>query len=216
MRTNDITSFPDVIIPLFHVDSFQRNMKFVSGGFIPSGEDGKWCGKGMYFWDNLSNVKYWVRDKQRKNPKITVDVAKSSLICSQNDILDLTDEETSIQMKLAAISYAKKYGVTINIKNNGNVINFIHDVICRENAITSPDKKQSIFSVVKVAGYYKNINKEGLVASNESYKKSSATATAHMRLIYAVRKSTLLQKRKVINLAEEEIPNDLSFWLKQN
>ncbi|GAW70948.1 hypothetical protein C5L28_000384 [Lentilactobacillus parakefiri] len=132
-------------------------------------------------------------------------VAKASLVCSRSDVLDLTDEDTSKKLKSTAILYAKKYGVTINIKNNGNVINFIHDVICRENKIASADEKQPIFSVVKVAGYYKNIDKDGLVASNENYKKISATA--HMKLIYAVRESALLQRRKVINLAEEEITN---------
>ncbi|WP_203641988.1 hypothetical protein [Levilactobacillus andaensis] len=59
-------ALPEVVVPLYHVDTISQNEKFIAGAFWPSKEDGKWCGRGMYFWDNFANAEYWRRDWQRR------------------------------------------------------------------------------------------------------------------------------------------------------
>ena len=53
---------------LYHCNDLERCKKFVSDKnyMINSEEDGNWLGRGMYFWDNPSNYKYWLKVKQRK------------------------------------------------------------------------------------------------------------------------------------------------------
>lgn len=53
--------------------------------------DGQWLGNGMYFWDNLSNAKYWEKEKQRKNKNDEFDIVVANI--SLQRFLDLTDED---------------------------------------------------------------------------------------------------------------------------
>ncbi|EMC11771.1 hypothetical protein SMU74_05243 [Streptococcus mutans M2A] len=57
--------------------------------------DDNWSGKGMYFWDNLGNAKYWKGEKLKREKEkevwiISLDITFDSNTCS---FLDLTDPE---------------------------------------------------------------------------------------------------------------------------
>lgn len=57
--------------------------------YIIEAEDEDWLGTGMYFWDNLSNAKFWVKNKQKKINEVMV--TEATIILDEN--LDLSDEE---------------------------------------------------------------------------------------------------------------------------
>lgn len=56
-------------IKVYHCNDKQRCEKFLKEDnyLIWSEEDGIWLGSGMYFWDNLSNAKYWKGEKNEKH-----------------------------------------------------------------------------------------------------------------------------------------------------
>ncbi|WP_258115340.1 hypothetical protein [Levilactobacillus yiduensis] len=207
-------NFPDMIIPIYHSDIESRNNKFVSGSFFQSDEDGKWCGKGMYFWDNIANAKYWKKRKESSNRDdsgVAISIARASLVCSQAELLDLTDVDVGKSLKVAGILFAKKYGITLNLHNNGNVINFVHDAMTRENLNSEREELPypTIFSVVKMAGRYP-YNTKGLIGGND-HGGNFPAATTQIRMIYAVRDESLVQRRSIIDPTKEEISNDFSF-----
>ena len=45
----------------------------------------------MYFWDNLSNAKYWINKKTKRGVKNEISITKSHIIIDEN--LDLSDED---------------------------------------------------------------------------------------------------------------------------
>lgn len=50
---------------LYHCNKQEECLKFLNKQdyLISSQEDGIWLGKGMYFWDNISNARFWKREK---------------------------------------------------------------------------------------------------------------------------------------------------------
>lgn len=53
-----------------------------------------WLGKGMYFWDNHSNAKFWKRRKERERGTNTKVCVIKGMIYTDND-LDLTDSDVA-------------------------------------------------------------------------------------------------------------------------
>ena len=82
-------------IKVYHCNDKQRCEKFLKEDnyLIWSEEDGIWLGSGMYFWDNLSNAKYWKGEKKRKTHNRTPLSIVSAHIYIDN-LLDLSDINT--------------------------------------------------------------------------------------------------------------------------
>ncbi len=181
---------------VYHVDRALQNDSFIDGHFYPSPESGKWCGEGMYFWDNLSNADFWVKTKQRRRPD-NYSIAGAELICSPDDVLDLTDDQIGKQLKEVAKQLSVKYGVDLDLNSNGVVINFVHNIFEKQHT--------KLFSVVKEIGYYPNKNPVGLIGANEPSEKDRrrSAATSKARVIYAVRDNSLIQHRFSVNRRSE-------------
>lgn len=62
---------------------------------LKSTNDKYWIGDGVYFWDNLSNAKYWKSEKERKNSSNPEKFEFSivSAIVKLDKLLDLTDSD---------------------------------------------------------------------------------------------------------------------------
>ena len=80
-----------------NVDVYHANDRLKVENFLKTNEliiskDTNWLGSGMYFWDNLSNAKYWKNEKLRKNETIDIKIIKGKIFLEK--LLDLTDEET--------------------------------------------------------------------------------------------------------------------------
>lgn len=73
----------------YHTNSLSKCMDFITTSHLVwCEEDGNWLGSGMYFWDNLSNAKFW-QVKKEKYGAIDVKIVRALL--SLTDLLDLTD-----------------------------------------------------------------------------------------------------------------------------
>ena len=80
---------------LYHSNKKYKCKKFISqSDYLIVSENDKddiWLGKGMYFWDNKGNVKWWNNKQMKKHPKgsFAIMVANVNL----EHLLDLTDIE---------------------------------------------------------------------------------------------------------------------------
>ncbi|MDD3904282.1 MAG: hypothetical protein PHO09_11445 [Sphaerochaeta sp.] len=77
----------------FHANSKEKCNKMLEGIFCAS-DDTHWLGKGLYFWDNISNAEYWANEKIRKNEissRKHLAIIKAYIDCEM--VLDLTDFE---------------------------------------------------------------------------------------------------------------------------
>ena len=82
---------------LYHCNDKTRCQKFLDNKkfMIESKEDGIWLGNGMYFWDNLSNAKFWYRKKQQKHDELLI--VQSNVYT--DFLLDLTDLDVCNKME---------------------------------------------------------------------------------------------------------------------
>lgn len=67
-----------------NVDVYHANDRLKVENFLKTNEliiskDTNWLGSGMYFWDNLSNAKYWKNEKLRKNETIDIKIIKGKI-----------------------------------------------------------------------------------------------------------------------------------------
>jgi hypothetical protein len=76
----------------YHANDSNRCLEFVNYRTIINSEDTYWLGRGMYFWDNLSNAKYWVSEKRRKAQEVT-DWSIVQVNIDIEKLLDLTDDD---------------------------------------------------------------------------------------------------------------------------
>lgn len=131
----------------FHTNNKKKIKNFIEKGIPIISEDITWLGRGMYFWDNISNAKYWKNEKIRKGEVLEkdIDIIKANIII--DDILDLTDKETceAFNYLWNGISYKKR----CKIKDNelGKKIELIFEMYSY--------LKESI-KVIKCFGNYKN------------------------------------------------------------
>ncbi|MFC6169366.1 hypothetical protein [Loigolactobacillus jiayinensis] len=177
----------DFVQTIYHADFAENNSNFIDNNvLLSSREDGNWCGRGMYFWDNLSNARYW-QNKKKKHSNRDVTISQASLRCYGTEILDLTDDDSAKALYRAAVHYKSKIGFDVDLCKLGAVINFVHQALI--------DDQQKAFSVVKLAGVYGRNKEENLIESYErAYDKGrkSPHATSRLKIIYSVRHEGLL------------------------
>lgn len=61
------------IIKIFHCNSEIKCNEFIFQNKLLESKhpyDSLWLGRGMYFWDNLGNAKYWKRERNKKMNKM--------------------------------------------------------------------------------------------------------------------------------------------------
>lgn len=182
----------DFIQRVFHVAPDAENERFIEDGvLLTSTEDGYWCGTGMYFWDNISNARYWI-SKKRDNKTEKYTISQAFLKCSSDDILDLTDKESCDNLIESARSILSKMEVEDRIKLNfhqtGAVINFVHNFSKKHGLPT--------FKVVKMQGLYGDPE---LVDSIYGEALKYPHPTIRTKTIYAVREIELLKDRQEVS-----------------
>ena len=72
----------------FHTNTKDKIKNFIEKGIPITSEDTTWLGTGMYFWDNLSNAKYWKNEKIRKNEgsEETIKIIKANIIIDDIEV----------------------------------------------------------------------------------------------------------------------------------
>lgn len=152
---------------------------------LKSTNDRYWIGDGIYFWDNLSNAKYWKSEKERKNSdnlkKIEFSIA--SAIVKLDKLLDLTDsdvlralEEVFNQFYIINPTFKKLYF--------GEKINFYFEEY--------PDI-QNKYEVIKANGNYPK-----LITNLFPYNPKKLGITSNVRTIYNV-----INLNAIVELKEE-------------
>ena len=156
----------------------------MGGTLPPSLEDGDWAGKGVYFWDNLGNAQYWLKEKKT------------------NEVLDLTEptEIRSFEESISTMQRMKLLDKKIGTKHKGAIINAYWKVLNSFGNAT-------LFSVVKVIGYYPKINNSIYFKENDTQKNIQPYVTIKGKVIYAIRDLQVLSDnyRKIIEVKEERL-----------
>ncbi|WP_251951237.1 hypothetical protein [Limosilactobacillus vaginalis] len=180
----------DLVQPIFHTDKIRNNKLFLSRKtLLMASNERIWLGAGMYFWDNISNAKYWKRQKKKHDRYSTFSIIEASLRCNLDDLLNLTDEKTVEELQEYVEKCKKLYhhqtGIEIDLDSmkTGEIINFAYK--CSElfdNGKT--------FKCVKGLGLYNYSNKDNFIVK-EDYSKG-VHLTLRGKIIYAIRDKDFL------------------------
>lgn len=172
---------------LYHCNDKTRCQKFLDNKkfMIESKEDGIWLGNGMYFWDNLSNAKFWYRKKQQKHDELLI--VQSNVYT--DFLLDLTDLDVCNKMEQLWNKVYKeneikipKDKITLGVK-----LNYLYDYY---------DMFKDVYQVIKVIGKYKK------TPQNSFYKydldSRRAEPTAAIKCIYNVKNVDAIATREKV------------------
>lgn len=151
-------------------------------------EDGNWLGSGMYFWDNLSNAKFWYNEKKKRNNTKEYDI-----ICATADLsnmLDLTDLDVCGILQSAWECYCK---ITHKGENAplGKKLNVLFNHV--------PEIYQN-FNIIKIFGKYRHTPPNNLYVYNN--KSSKPEPTLSVKCIYCVRNDKCLHNSFYIQEGE--------------
>ena len=172
---------------LYHCNDKTRCQKFLDNKkfMIESKEDGIWLGNGMYFWDNLSNAKFWYRKKQQKHDELLI--VQSNVYT--DFLLDLTDLDVCNKMEQSWNKVYKeneikipKDKITLGVK-----LNYLYDYY---------DMFKDVYQVIKVIGKYKK------TPQNSFYKydldSRRAEPTTAIKCIYNVKNVDAIATREKV------------------
>ena len=172
---------------LYHCNDKTRCQKFLDNKkfMIESKEDGIWLGNGMYFWDNLSNAKFWYRKKQQKHDELLI--VQSNVYT--DFLLDLTDLDVCNKMEQLWNKVYKeneikipKDKITLGVK-----LNYLYDYY---------DMFRDVYQVIKVIGKYKK------TPQNSFYKydldSRRAEPTTAIKCIYNVKNVDAIATREKV------------------
>lgn len=172
---------------LYHCNDKTRCQKFLDNKkfMIESKEDGIWLGNGMYFWDNLSNAKFWYRKKQQKHDELLI--VQSNVYT--DFLLDLTDLDVCNKMEQLWNKVYKeneikipKDKITLGVK-----LNYLYDYY---------DMFKDVYQVIKVIGKYKK------TPQNSFYKydldSRRAESTTAIKCIYNVKNVDAIATREKV------------------
>lgn len=168
-------------IELFHCNDEAKINKFIEDDkyliISQHTADDVWAGKGMYFWDNKGNAKYWYRDRIRKYPNSAFLIAQANIEYDQDTIMDLSDFETE-QTCFKFISELEKKGIISHKDSLGKKIDFICPILG--------------LKVVRIMGHYSNTPQTGFLKRSKVSNKN--------KVIYCIKKDNfdIIKQRKVI------------------
>lgn len=169
----------------YHCNDSERINKYVTTNeLIIDRRDTHWLGEGMYFWDNLANGNYWLRQKKRKYPSKEFKIAKSIISYLENSMLDLTDVDICNSIERLFITYKKKLGDLGVDYPLGKKLNLLREL----DSFT--------YSIVKVHGSYEKISSD--LIDYKPYNPNYPRPTNSVRTIYAVSDNELIKKSSII------------------
>lgn len=172
---------------LYHCNDKTRCQKFLDNKkfMIESKEDGIWLGNGMYFWDNLSNAKFWYRKKQQKHDELLI--VQSNVYT--DFLLDLTDLDVCNKMEQLWNKIYKENEIKIpkDKITLGAKLNYLYDYY---------DMFKDVYQVIKVIGNYKK------TPQNSFYKydldSRRAEPTTAIKCIYNVKNVDAIATREKV------------------
>ena len=180
-------------LTLYHCNDRERCKQFVKNGIdlIESREDGIWLGNGMYFWENLSNAKYWHQEKKKRNEMQQYLILKC-LVCL-DCCLDLTDGDVIDEIyKIWNVACQDVFGFKDSPTNElGFIIN-------RLFSDEFGDDFSSKYDIIKVLGQY--VVEHDIFKNNKKKNKNlnKIRPTNAVKVIYSAKRKSCILSREVI------------------
>ena len=172
---------------LYHSNTSKECKKFIDDKkylvISQNEKDDIWLGRGMYFWDNYGNAKWWNEKQYKRNPEEKYEIVRANV--NMEKMLDLTDYEVYVTMEHIWQEICVKLGIEGDIPL-GNKLNIMMDY-----------KFKTAYSVIKVIGKYNNTKAYGLFKFDYRSRKAEPTMTA--KCIYNVRKSECIIETEYVN-----------------
>ena len=178
-------------IDVYHTNDRLKVKNFLKTNELIISKDTNWLGKGMYFWDNLSNAKYWKNEKLRKRETTDIKIIKGKIFLEK--LLDLTDEET-VKYIDDIWSFISKFSEIQKIKIEkaelGRKLDVIFDFY---KNIPGKESKILDYNVIKCLGSYR----KNLMGSLDLFSESNLTLSN--KVIYSVKENICIGKFEIID-----------------
>ena len=129
-------------------EEFIKNQSF---DLLVCQEDAHYLGRGVYFWDSISNAKYWKKRKESVNNEQIFSILSCNLLL--DDLLDLTDQDA--KKLIEELWTTLKSGNTVGVADHiGEIIDYLFETL-------EEMQKFRILKMIAKYGYplYKNKNK---------------------------------------------------------
>ena len=175
-------------VNVYHANDRLKVENFLETNELIISKDTNWLGSGMYFWDNLSNAKYWKNEKLRKNETIDIKIIKGKIFLEK--LLDLTDEETVKKIDktwdiISKDSEIKK--MEIKKIELGRKLDIIFDFYKAHLS------KEFDYNVIKCLGSYKR----NLMGNLDLFSESNLTLSN--KIIYSIKESICIGKFEIVD-----------------
>ena len=163
-------------IILYHSDEEEKCKEFIDkeNTLILSGnsKDDIWLGKGMYFWDNMGNAKWWRHKQCNRHPDKKYCIVAANAVL--NNLLDLTDYDVYMYLDKLWMQICQLCNLDPNVQLGGK-LNFLFDTLGFEQE----------YDLIKVYGKYNNTPNKGFFRFDYNTMKSEPTIA--VKCIYSIR-----------------------------
>ncbi len=180
-------------IILYHSDEENKCKQFVDkeNVLILSGntKDDIWLGKGMYFWDNMGNAKWWNRKQCNRNPNLKYRIAVANV--TLDNLLDLTDYDVYMELDNLWKQICKLCDLDPNVQLGGK-LNFLFDSFEFEQR----------YDLIKVYGKYNGTPNKGFFKFD--YNTTKAEPTIGVKCIYSIRNVKCIIEKDLIEEVKHE------------
>ncbi|GAX04663.1 hypothetical protein IWT140_02306 [Secundilactobacillus pentosiphilus] len=183
-----------IIYPVYHVGRksdikhFLEDRRFLNA----SNEDGDWAGQGMYFWNNLSDAKYWLRGKKKRHPNVNYQVVKATFSTSPDRLLDLSNLDDVRKFEDELRQMCEVVGEPLDLEARGANINLYFRLFSNFNVLP--------YDAVKIIGEYPQTPSTEVLFTRHNSHNKGPHATLTTKQIIAVRNPECILERTKVNL----------------
>lgn len=179
-------------VNVYHANDRLKVENFLETNELIISKDTNWLGKGMYFWDNLSNARYWKNEKLRKKETTDIKIIKGTIFLEK--MLDLTDEET-VRYINDIWNFISKFSEIQKIKIEKAELGRKLDVIF--DFYKAHLSKEFDYNVIKCLGSYKR----NLMGNLDLFSESNLTLSN--KIIYSIKESICIGKFEIVDEGEK-------------
>ena len=179
-------------IVLYHSDNENRCKEFIAKEntliLSENSKDDIWLGKGMYFWDNRGNAKWWKRKQCNRNPDTKYCIVAANV--ALDNLLDLTDYDVYMSLNKLWKQVCDLSDLNSDVELGGK-LNFLFDAL---------DFAQK-YDLIKVYGKYNNTSNKGFFKFD--YQTLKAEPTMAVKCIYSIKDAKCIIEKDLVE--EEEV-----------
>lgn len=118
----------------YHATYSKYYANIIKEGFHVSNEDNDWLGRGIYFWDSMTNANWWQKKLSKSGEKCII---KCNLSCKRENYIDLDIDMEKFERFLIQYSNAmkKSKGLKPNFKTKEQRRKYYCDIYSIQNNI---------------------------------------------------------------------------------